>query len=195
MKQYSLTKYLSTHKPNNGRFYTVAVDGRGGSGKTSFAEYLKILLPDFIFLNGDDYFEPIEDKNVWGAFNDERFINDVIKPLKIGSTFLYKPYDWHTTPNITEKSISVAKGICIERCFSFAFELEWDLKIWVETPKDVCLERGLSRDKIQKDKVIKAWKEVWQPREDEYIKKNNPLEKADIVIDGSKPFTSSLSAN
>jgi len=186
---HDIQTFLSTHQPKNGRFFTIAIDGRGGSGKSSLVEYLKPLLPDFVMLNGDDYFEPVENQAVWGDFNDERFIADVIEPLKSGSTFVYRPYDWHTVPNITEKHITVEKGICFERCFSFSFDLDWDLKIWVETPPEVCLERGLARENMPHDRVLGAW-HTWQTAEDEYIRTFKPQERADIVLDGTKPLES-----
>src|SRR3989344_8431711 len=98
MSRYSLNDFLGLSEPKNGRFFTIAVDGRGGSGKTVFAEYLKKHLPDFVFLNGDDYFEPVEGQIVWGNFNDKRFKENVIEPLKHGNTFVYRPYDWHKEP-------------------------------------------------------------------------------------------------
>ena len=32
--------------------------------------------------------------------------------------------------------------------FRFDFDLDWDIKIWVEAPKEVCLERGLARENM-----------------------------------------------
>lgn len=185
---YKIHDLLLSHKPKNDRFYTIAIDGRGGSGKTAFAEYLKILLPNFVFLNGDDYFEPVENQIVWGAFNNGRFVEDVINPLKTGNNFIYRPYDWHKEPHISNKQITVDKGFCLERCFSFEMNLDWDTKIWVETPKEICLERGIAREHMPKDRVLAAWKDVWQPKENEYIQNSKPIEHADIIIDGTKPF-------
>ena len=187
-----IQNFLATHQPKNGRFFTVAIDGRGGSGKTSFAELLKAKLPDFVILNGDDYFEPIKDPIVWGEFNDKRFVAEVIESLKTGNKLTYRPYDWHADPHITEQKIEVTKGFCLERCYSFLFGLDWDLKIWVETPKEVCLERGIARELMPREKVIPAWK-VWQAKEDEYIHGFRPQEKADVVIDGLRPFEEQLS--
>ena len=174
--------------PQNGIFYTIAIDGRAGSGKTTLAMRLQNLLPDFVHLNGDDYFEPKKDKLVWGAFNDERFIKEVVEPLQKGNSFIYRPYDWHADPPITERKIVVNHGICLERCYSFRFDLAWDLKIWVETPRELCLQRGLAREKLPKKTVLRTWQEVWQPLEDKYITETKPRHHADIVIDGTKPF-------
>lgn len=188
---FNLQNFLATHRPKNGRFFTIAIDGRGGCGKSTLAELLQSKFPDFIVLNGDDYFEPIDDPVVWGNFNDDRFARDVVMPLKDGNSFLYRPYDWHAEPHITDQKIEVAEGFCLERCYSFAFDLDWDVKIWVETPKDICLERGLARENMPREKIIPAWK-IWQQQEDDYIRDFKPQEKADIVIDGTKPFEEQL---
>lgn len=187
MSAFDITTYLATHTPKNGKFFMIAIDGRGGSGKSSLVEYLKPILPGFTMLNGDDYFEPVENQVVWGDFNDERFAEDVITPLKVSNVFTYKPYDWHAEPHITEKNIEITKGFCLERCFSFRFDLDWDLKIWVEAPKDICLERGIARESMPKNRVLGAWK-IWQAQEDDYIHDFRPQQKADVVIDGTRPF-------
>ncbi len=187
MTKFDIVKHLGEAAPKNGKFFTIAIDGRGGSGKTVLTQRLQKLLPGFIFLNGDDYFEPVEGQIVWGDFNDKRFRGDIIEPLKKGNSFIYRPYDWHKEPHITEKPITIEKGFGLERCFSFNFDLDWDLRIWVEAPKGICLERGLARENMPKDRVLKAW-QIWQLAEDKYIANIRPQEIADIVIDGTKPF-------
>lgn len=179
---------LKNNPPKNRIFYLIAIDGRGGSGKTILSEYLQKLLPDFIFLNGDDYFEPVKNEIVWGKFNNNRFRTEVIKPIKEGEkTVNYRPYNWHTDPHIIDKTIKIQQGVCIERCFSFAFDLGWDLRIWVETPKSICLQRGLEREHMPRDRVLDAW-EAWQTAEDRYIARAKPEEVANIIVDGTKPF-------
>lgn len=190
MSVLDIQDFLQTHQPKNGRFFTIAIDGRGGSGKSLFTELLKTKLPGFVVLNGDDYFEPRDDPIVFGDFNDERFIHDVINPLKTENSFIYRPYDWDTK-QLSEQTVRIDKGFCLERCYSFKFDLDWDLKIWVETPKEVCLRRGLARDGQE---AAKAW-QFWQQQEDEYIRDFKPEEKADIVIDGARPFEGQLEAH
>lgn len=192
MPQHLLRDFLSA-QPKNGDFYLIAVDGRGGSGKTVLGEYLTKLLPDFLILNGDDYFEPTPGETAWGDFNDDRFAEDVITPLRKGQQIItYRPYDWHTEPHISEKKLTVKKGVCIERSFSFNFDLDWDLKIWVEAPRDLSLQRGLERDQMPREQAVAAWEKIWRPREDSHIESVDPLKTADIVLDGTKPFEEQL---
>ena len=140
-------------------------------------------------LSGDDYFKPISGDKAWGKFNDDRFIKQVIEPLKSGNKFMYSRYDWIRKTTTLEAEIVIEKGFILERCFSFSFDLTWDLKIWLETPRDTCLKRGVGREKgLPKDRVVKVWSEIWQPEEDQYIEKTNPINNAGIVLDGTKPF-------
>jgi uridine kinase len=185
---------LNKRPPRNGDFYTIAIDGRGGSGKSVLADHLAKLMPAFVVINGDDYFEPVQNEVVWGDFNEERFNHDVIQPLQVGNRFAYRPYDWHAEPHVTERTVSVAGGFCLERCFSFALDLDWDFKLWVETPRALCLERGVARESIPKERAMAAWRDVWQPREDEYINREQPTEVADVVVDGTEPFDQQITA-
>ncbi len=184
----NINELLNSHKPKNGKFYIVAIDGRGGAGKSNLGKYLTGVLHDFLIINGDDYFEPVENQVVWGAFNNERFIEDVIDPIQSSSKFLFRPYNWNSGPRYLDMPKTIKRGICIERCYSFEFDIDWDLKIWVETPKDICRQRGMARETMPKDRVRLAWETVWQPRETDYIEKTHPQEIADIIVYGTKPF-------
>jgi uridine kinase len=180
---------LTTYPPKNGRFYTVAIDGRGGSGKTRLAALLSVRLPGFLIINGDDYFEPLQGESAWGEFNEHRFEVDVLDPIQRGSNHIvYQPYDFEHGALRARQEEVINQGICIERCFSLGFPIDWDLKIWVETPKEVCLSRGIARELMPRDRVIAVWEQVWQPREDQYIETIRPTELADQVIDGTRPF-------
>jgi len=179
--------------PKNGRFYTIAIDGRAGSGKTTLADYIAKLLPNYTHLNGDDYFEPSDSQLVWGAFNDKRFIQDVIEPLQSSNSFTYSPYDWSAETPITSRNIIITNGLVLERCYSFKFNLLWDLKIWGEVPRELCLKRGVARERLPKNTVLETWQKVWQPAEDKYIAKFRPKIMADIVIDGTKSFEEQIS--
>lgn len=188
-----LKSKLFNRPPNNGDFYIVAIDGRGGAGKTTLAEYIGTLLSDFSVLNGDEYFEPDDNTIAFGSFNEDRFEKEVLYKLKEGkSDFIYYPYRWGVKKPKSEKKLQIAEGIIVERSGSFAFDLDYDFKIWVETPAKLALQRGQERDEMPLEQGYRSWKEVWQPREDAHFKKVLPLENADLVIDGTKPFKEQL---
>lgn len=184
-----INNLLSRKPPKNGVYYIVAIDGRGGAGKTTLTDVVSKSLPEFTVINGDDYFEPAENTIAFGAFNEERFFDEVIQPLQQAkASFPYRPYDWHAEPHITERLLTITKGVILERSFSFAFDVDYDFKIWVETPADLALQRGQERDEMPLEQGYRSWKEVWQPQENAHFEKVRPLETADIVIDGTKPF-------
>lgn len=145
-------------------------------------------LSAFDILHGDDYFEPIGGSMAWGDFNDGRFISDVIRPLATGNRFTYRPYTWDGEPPLADRQITVHAGVIIERCYSFSFELDWDLKVWIETPAAVCLARGLRREAMPASRVLTVWRDIWQPREDQYILEVAPQRSATLVIGGTGPL-------
>lgn len=188
-----LSNQILKKTPKNNKYYLIAIDGRGASGKTTLSKYVVTLLPYFAIINGDDYFEPDDTTIASGSFNEKRFSNDVINPLQSGKTvFSYYPYHWHSKPHISKTMIKIKKGIVLERSYSFSFDLDYDLKIWVQTPEEVALKRGVERDQMPEEQGIKQWKEVWQPKENSYFEKVKPLENADIIIDGLKSFEEQL---
>lgn len=179
--------------PKNGKYYLIAIDGRGGAGKTTLTEYTEKLLPDFSVLNGDEYFEPDDNTIAFGSFNDERFEKEVLSQLRDGkSEFIYRPYRWGDEKPLSNKKLRITAGIIVERSGSFAFDLDYDFKIWVETLAQLALQRGQERDEMPLEQGYRSWKEVWQPQEEAHFKKVRPLETADIVIDGTKSFEEQL---
>ena len=190
----SLSNQFGSTSPKNGQYFIVAIDGRAGAGKTTFATYLKSLLSDFCFICGDDYFEPISHPITWGGYNEVRFFKDVIKPLqKTEKVVNYRPYTWEEEPHVNGRKLNISRGVVIDRIYSFSFDLDYDLTIWVETPRAVALKRGITRSSMPEDKAEKAWREIWKPMEDQYILETRPADKASIVIDGTKPFSQQLS--
>lgn len=183
---------MTLTQPRNGAYPTIVVDGRGASGKSSFGEFLRTTLPGFSVLNGDEYFEPHEDPVTWGAVNEVRFDAEVLAALRAGSrSFDVRPFNFQSGRLDEARTIEVSSGVVIERCFGFGLNVDWDLRIWVETPRDICLKRGIERDTSAElgERVRLAWETVWQPKEDDYIAATGPLELADIVVMGTQPFT------
>ena len=61
-----------------------------------------------------------------------------------------------------------------------AFRPFLTFSIWVETPRELCLQRGLERDGEQ---ARVQW-EAWMAEEDEYVEREQPRERADLVLRG-----------
>ena len=186
-----LEESLGEEPAKNGVYPTICIDGRGASGKTSLAEFLASRLHGFTLVHGDDYFEPHDDPITWGDFNEDRFDADVLRRVRLGDREIpLRPFDFPNGRIGDEQVLAVASGLVIERWFGFSLDVPWDITIWVETPPSLCLARGLARDGgvALGEQARLAWETVWQPREDRYIEAVNPMESADFVVDGTRPF-------
>lgn len=186
-----IAKLLSELVPKNNEYITIAIDGRGASGKTTLAEFLRAKLPRFTIINGDDFFEPLDHPILWGEFNEERFRDEVLRPIKSGRhDFTIRPYDFPAGKLGRSRHLRIDQGVIIERCFSFQLPINWDITIWVESPSEICLERGLQRDgaKAMGERAIAAWTEIWQPKESRCIAETSPRQEADFVVDGTQDF-------
>jgi uridine kinase len=190
---FSIEERLARRKPYNGQFFTVAIDGRGSSGKTALLEYLRTLHKNFVCVHGDDYFHYINDVVVWGAFDEKRFRREIVQPLRSGRTFTPSSYNFATRRWSKGSLTHIDSAFCLERVQSFALPLDWDLKIWVETPKDTCARQGIERDlqHLPRARVLAAWKH-WQKIEDAYIAEFQPVHQADIIVYGMKNFSTQI---
>ena len=56
--------------------------------------------------------------------------------------------------------------------------------IWVETPREERLRRGLERDGLE---ARGLWDE-WMAEEDAYVEREHPDQRADIVVSGTQPY-------
>ncbi|THV42170.1 uridine kinase family protein [Glycomyces buryatensis] len=179
-----LSNQITARSPKNGQFLMVAIDGRGGSGKSTLTDKLAPRLPGFTVIHGDDYWEPSQDSE-FGWFNEDRFHHDVVEPLGKGRRHLtYRPYDWEAEPHGRSQELVVGAGIVIERCYSMGLRLDWDYTVWVDATPELALERGIGREPHQAE----VWANLWLPREDAYIEREQPKARADTVIDAAEHF-------
>ena len=109
----------------------------------------------------------------------------MISPLCEGREARFRGFDWatqkpHEDLRVVEPHGTVViEGVCaLHRDFRHAY----DLRIWVEAPRDVRLARGVARDGEQSRE---RWETVWMPREDAYVERDDPVSSAHVVVDGS----------
>jgi uridine kinase len=182
---------LLGQRPKNGSFLTVAIDGRGGSGKSTLADLIRAHAA-WTVISGDDWFEPLDADVRWGDFNEERFRADVVVPTRLGHPPLDRPYSWAERRVIDNGQHSTSAPVVVERCFLFDCGIDWDLLVWVDTPRDECLDRARARDLVEADRLETVWSQLWQPAEDRYIERIRPTAVADVVIDGTSPLAAQL---
>ncbi|HYH36451.1 MAG TPA: hypothetical protein VD706_03055 [Candidatus Saccharimonadales bacterium] len=165
----------------------VAIDGHGGAGKTVFAERLAQLL-DAEVLHTDDFATWDNPLDWWDTMVDK-----VLDPLKAGAQKLsYSRSSWyknHQPASVVDQPVTpimIIEGVSSSRK---EFRPYLAYSIWIETPKEICLKRGISRDLADIDKsekeIEQKWNE-WHQYEEEYVKRDDPRGYADIIVDGTR---------
>lgn len=185
-----LLSYAMT-KPNETRHtpFVVAIDGHGGSGKSTLARNLSERLGAEI-IHTDD-FASWENPVEWWPLVIER----VFTPIDQGARTLSYPRskwwaDHHPEPVIDQP---VTPTLILEGVTTLRTEFRpWlNFGIFVDTPTDICLQRGFERDRGMDGKpdeeIRKMWRD-WLAAEDGYIARDNPRAYAHRVIDGSQPL-------
>ncbi|MBV9952796.1 MAG: hypothetical protein JO291_12635 [Acidimicrobiia bacterium] len=63
----------------------------------------------------------------------------------------------------------------------------WDLRIWMDVPAPLALERGIARDTDMEgaDESLRLHRDRFQPGERLYVEEVDPKSKADLVIDNT----------
>jgi len=158
------------------RLFLVGIGGHGGSGKSTLARRFvgaQIVGTDE-FWNGEE-------------FDLSRLDDDVVRPLRRGEIARFQGFDWERqTPfedvrEVRPEGVVVIEGVCaLHRRFRDAY----DLKVWVDAPREVRLARGVARDG---EAARSTWEDVWMPMEDAYVERDDPVSAADLIIDGAAP--------
>ena len=162
----------------------IGIDGAGGAGKTSLAEYLRKKLKNSVIVQLDDFYSPALQK-----VNVQRLKEQVLAPLHNQREARYQVYDWKAE-RLSDWHILKPDGVVIiEGVYALDQTLQeyYDLKVWIEIPADVGMERGVGRG-IARDGVDNSemWKDIWMPLEEKYRNEQKPNLSADFVFDGTQ---------
>jgi uridine kinase len=185
-----LTKFDQMQK--NRDTLIVGIDGASASGKSTIADKLKEMDNRVTIVHMDDFYRPSKEQNainpeVIGAnFDWERLSKQVLTPLIHNKIGRYQRYDWDTDAMAEWLEVPTGGIVIIEGCFSIRNELLplYDVRIWVDSPKQISLERVVKREQNGTGNRY-LWENVYRPAEEKYIEVQRPREHADIVIDGT----------
>jgi len=182
----NITALLADKPAKTGAVKFIGIDGHGASGKTSLAIILAKQLNAEI-IHTDDF----ASHDVPFAWSD-KIIEAVFAPIVSGAKLLNYPRSkwWanHTPQPVINQPITPI--MIIEGVGALRHELRpfLSLAIFVDTPTDICLTRGLARDKDNGnsiDEVKQLWQN-WLKAETTYMQRHSPKFYADIVIDGTR---------
>jgi uridine kinase len=164
--------------PAGMRTRIVAIDGLGGAGKSSLAEHLSVALAGAAIVHTDDFASwhtPLE----WWP----RLIEEFLLPLARNEAARFERSKWGQEDRgwaeVQPADFVILEGVTAAR---EAFRAYLTYAVWVETPPELRLRRGLERDGQD---AREQW-ETWMIREERYRIAERPSETADLVVPGDR---------
>jgi uridine kinase len=155
----------------------IAIDGPGGAGKSALATRLAEELGNAQVLHTDDFASWDNPLDWW-----PRLISEALEPLSRNRPARFKRTDWENKGREEWREIEPAEFVILEGVSASreAFQPFLTYSIWVETPPELRLQRGLERD----GEAARAQWETWMAQEDEYVSREHPQQRADAVVLG-----------
>ena len=164
----------------------IAIEGGSASGKTTLSKQLAALY-DCSVLHMDDFFlqahqrTPERYAEVGGNIDRERFLQEVLGPLRNGQTIRYRKFNCSTMQLEDETPITPKKLTIIEGVYSMhpAFEAYYDFSIFLDISSGLQKERIVSRNTPQ---LAKRYFTEWIPLENTYFEKTNAKQRCDFIM-------------
>lgn len=163
----------------------IAIDGRCAAGKTTlaqlFAQYIScpVIPMDDFFLQPEQ--RTRERMEIPGNNIDyERFMNEVIIPLRERREFSYCPYDCITQTFKEPIFVKPNKIMVVEGVYSCRPEFwhEYDIHVFLDVNKRTQRERILNRSSQE---VLDRFEELWIPLEEKYFEEYNIQDMCELV--------------
>lgn len=155
-------------------FVLIGIGGHGGAGKTTLARSI----PGAQIVSTDEFWNGAE-------FELSRLRAEVLEPVLRGETAEYRAFSWESqrllaAPRaVRPRGVIVIEGVCALHAL---FREAYDLRVWVDAPRDVRLARGIARDG---EGAREIWETRWMPSEDRYVERDDPVSAADLIVNGS----------
>lgn len=164
----------------------IGIDGRCGSGKTSFAKLIAQAVPCNV-VHMDDFYLPLSKREEnWmdtpgGNMDFERLCTEVFLPLQAGELALYRPYHCRTGEYGEIRRLSPTLPLVVEGSYSLhpKGRLTYGLTLFLTCDK----AEQMRRLKEREGDSFSAFLERWIPMEESYFRLFRVEERSDIRID------------
>jgi uridine kinase len=168
----------------------IAIDGSGGSGKTTLAATVAELLDGATIVPGDDFYRPMPEhererlspqQGYHRYFDWERLRDHVLAPLRAEQTARYQSFDWATGQLGAWHEINPGTVVIVEGVYSVRPELApyYHLTTYVDTPREICLQRMRARGQNPEE-----WITRWRAAEDYYLQTTWPQSRVHLLVRG-----------
>ncbi len=164
----------------------ISVEGGSASGKTTLGEMLKEVCGCTVF-HTDDFFLRPEQRTeerlsqTGGNFDRERFIEEVLIPIRKNKTVRYRRFDCSTGTLSSPIEVN-PEGLCvIEGAYSMHPEAEkyYDFSVFLSVTDDIQRERILKRNTPQ---MAERFFDEWIPMEKKYFDETNIEKRCSMTI-------------
>jgi uridine kinase len=175
-----IDRELRARRPPDGMLTRiVAIDGLGGSGKSSFALRLSRELGGAVIVQTDDFATWDNPIDWWPDL-----LEWVLIPISRGEAARFERSRWGREADgklvvVEPTEFLILEGVTASRD---AFAPYLTYSIWIETPESLRLQRGLDRDGPT---AREQW-QAWMAQEDRYRSSERPDERADLVVRGDR---------
>lgn len=158
----------------------VGIGGHGGAGKSTLATTIAAVVPHTQVVATDSFWDG-------SGFDLQRLRQAVLDPLLAGTAVAYDEWDWagkrlRPGREVHPGGVVIVEGVC---ALHQMFRADLAVRVWVDAPYDVRLERGVARDG---EDARSTWVDVWMPNEEAYVRRDDPVACAHLVVDGTRPF-------
>jgi uridine kinase len=163
--------------------FLIAIEGFGGSGKSTFAAALKDALGSAHVVNIDDFIVKEKITAPWeeGAFDRDRLEVQVLRPASDHQRVSYQRLLWDTNTLSDPIVVPTVDYLIVEgiSCYHPDLAHYYGYKIWIDTPIDIARERGRARDGDNEN--AQHW-DRWAENDLSYQERFHPELAADLIV-------------